>query len=276
MICGFLLTVCSIISSIIFGFYFWYSFYVVGAFIFFGALNCKHNAKTVFTLLCEKKIKKFLMIYLGGVLFSFFVDIVYGRNVSSLWHYPHLSGSMSLIIPVFIYYPFGGLQVYEIFYCLKRKLNKKIKNKSLYKIPKAVRSRLSYLFIIFLISGVVIPILNFYLNANESASELIVIFMILTTFSADMIIYRFNKKSILFSLLEGNKLVLATMVLSWTVSMLLTEYPNTFSWEWIYTMPFTNFEVAKMNIVVITFGWFFLVYAPLRSIDLILYLLKEK
>lgn len=273
---GAILTFSSIVSSIFFGFYFWYSFYVIGAFIFFGSLNWKNKAKTVFTILCEKKYKKFLIIYLLSLIFIIFVDIIYGRIIADLWHYPYLSKIMSFVIPVFIYYPFGGFQVYEIFYFLKQTLIKKLEDRSYYRIPQTIKDIFSYLSIIVLIVGVFLPIANFFLNENKGANELIVIFMILATFSADMIVYRLKKNSILFSFLEGNKLIIAIMILGWILPALLTEYPNTYSWEWVYTMPFTDFEILKINIVVLTFGWLFLVYVPVRGIDLLLYFLERK
>jgi len=240
-------------------------------------LNWKNKIKTVFPLLREKNgLKNFLIIYLIAILFSFVIDTIYGRTIANLWHYPHSPIHMSLLLPVFVYYPFGGFQIYEIFYFLKNKLSKRFKNNSYYTIPKIVKSILSYLLIVSLILGGALPILNFFLNENRGANELIVIFMILTAFSSDMIMYKLNKKSILFSLLGGNKLILTTMILSWIISALLTEYPNTCSWEWIYTMPFTSFEILKINILILTFGWFFLVYVSVRSIDLIFYFLKYR
>lgn len=272
---GFLLLICSIFSSIFLQFYYWYSFYVIGAFLFFGSLNCKNKNKTVFSLLYEGELLKFLIVYFLGLVLGFSVDVIYGRYIANLWYYPHLPETMSLVIPLFIYYPFGGLQIYEIFYFLKSKLRQKFKDKSKYKLPKFLKNFVSGLLVTLLILGIIVPVLNYYFNENKYGDELVVIFMILTTFSSDMIVYKFNKTSIFFDFLEGNKLVTITMLLSWIISTLLTEYPNTYSWEWVYTFPFTKIEILKINILVLTFGWFFLVYATVRFIDLTLYLLKK-
>ncbi|KKT37333.1 MAG: hypothetical protein UW22_C0027G0001, partial [Candidatus Gottesmanbacteria bacterium GW2011_GWB1_44_11c] len=61
-----------------------------------------------------------------------------------------------------------------------------------------------------------------------------------------------------------------TMIGAWIITTLLTEVPNTFSWEWIYyNIPFTTSEILKINVVIFTMGWFFLVFAPVRFIDFV-------
>ena len=70
--------------------------------------------------------------------------------------------------------------------------------------------------------------------------------------------------------MEGNKRIISTMIGAWIITTLLTEVPNTFSWEWIYyNIPFTTSEILKINVVIFTMGWFFLVFAPVRFIDFV-------
>jgi hypothetical protein len=275
LIFGFALVVYSIVSSILFGNYYWYSFYVIGAFIFFGSLNLKNKNKTVFTLFFENKLKKIATIYLACSFLGFLLDVIYGRIIGNLWHYPHLFGIWSFIIPVFVYYPFGGLKLYEMFYFFKFKLSKIYKNKS-YKISDHIKNFISSLLIFTLILGLLIPVLNFYLNENKNAKELLAIFGALTTFSFDAIIYKLNKDSLLFSILERSKPILTTMLICWIIAALSHEYPNTYSWEWVYNIPFTNLEIFRINVIILTFGWLFLVCVSIRYVDLVLHLLKIK
>lgn len=270
MLVGLILVVASILSSIIFKFYFWYSLYVIGSFCFFGSLNYKSKFPSVFRFLLENKWKRFLQIYLAVCGFGFFVDIIYGRNIANLWIYPHLNSPLDIILPVFIYYPFGGLQVYEMFYFLKNKLAKYFSNQRRFSISNKSRDIMSKLLITFLAIGFIIPVANFLFNGNKHANEIMIIVMILVTFSFDAIIYKLKGESIFFDLLEGKYLMFTTMFATWLLAVILSEIPNIFSREWIYhNVPFVNLEIFKINILIFTFGWFFLVFAPIRGIDLI-------
>lgn len=270
LILGLFLVVSSILSSIFYGFYFWYSFYIIGAFVFFGSLNYKLKSNTVFKYLVNRKFGKFLIVYILGVLVGLFVDVIYGRNVARLWYYPHLNGVWDLIFPVLLYYPFGGLQVYEIFYFVKTILSKFIKSKNLFLISTKTKNIMASFLVLFTILGLIVPIINLKLNGNLHANELMVLIMALTIFSGDVLVYFLNKNSILFDFLQGNKLMIATIIISWLISTILTEVPNTFSWEWIYyNVPFIKTEIFKINILIFTIGWFFLVFVPVRWIDFV-------
>lgn len=278
LLIGLTLVVLSILLSVIFKFHYWYSFYVLGAFIFFGSMNYRMGSKSVYSYILSKKWMRFIIIYSTGVIFGLLVDIVYGRNVANLWYYPHLGGIGNFLVPILLYYPFGGLQVYEIFYFCKGFLSRFIKSGSYYNLPYMIKEAIMNLLIIILILGFFIPIINLLINSNEHANEIMIVIMILITFSFDALVYKKNKESIFIEFIQGNKLIIFTLVLSWIIAVILSEVPNVFSWEWVYhNVPFTNYEIFKINIIVFTFGWFFLVYASTRLIDLVklLFHLKE-
>ena len=131
---GLLLVIGSIVVSIGFGYYYWYSFFVIGGFMLFGGLNYKSKSKSVYSYILNKKWKSFFIIYFIGVIaFGFILDIIYGRYIGSGWYYPNLTGFNNYIFPIFLYYPFGGLQVYEFFYFIKSTLSKTFKSKNIYK-----------------------------------------------------------------------------------------------------------------------------------------------
>jgi len=48
------------------------------------------------------------------------------------------------------------------------------------------------------------------------------------------------------------------------LSAFLHELPNTFAWEWIYTVPYVTFEILKINIIVIA-GWPILIAVPILT-----------
>ncbi|MBI2110341.1 hypothetical protein HYT51_01000 [Candidatus Woesearchaeota archaeon] len=270
LIIGFILVVGSILASIFLKFPFWYSFYVIGAFIFFGTFNYTLKTKSVFSYILSNKWKNFLFIYIISVFFGFFVDIIYGRLIGDLWYYPYLNGIWDYFFPIFFYYPFGGLQVYEIFYFLKAKFSKIISSERAYQLSENAKTVIIDVLILLLIFGLVYPILNLVYNTNRSSDEVMTIIIVTTVFSLDAIVYKIKKDSIFLELIQGNKLMIVTMLFSWIVATLLTEFPNTFSWEWIYyNIPFIKTEILKINVIIFTFGWFWLVFAPLRGIDLV-------
>ena len=277
LVVGFFLVVGSIFASIFLHYYFWYSFYVFGASMFFGSLNYKRRSKSVFSYFLENKWKIFFRVYFLGVLFGLVVDVIYGRRMGDLWHYPHLQGIKDFIFPVFFYYPFGGLQVYEIFYFCKSLLSKKLNQKKSFILKNKTKEIIINSILVLLSLGLIVPLVNYAFNRNFYANTIMMIVMIFTVFSVDAILYKLKKESMFLEFIQGNKLIIGTMLFSWFVAVLLTEVPNTFSWEWIYYhIPFTQFAIFKINILIFTFGWFWLVYLPVSYLDLIKHVFKLK
>ncbi|MCF7812354.1 hypothetical protein K9M59_02010 [Candidatus Gracilibacteria bacterium] len=46
------------------------------------------------------------------------------------------------------------------------------------------------------------------------------------------------------------------------INAFVAEWPNTFAWEWIYTVPYFPWEIFQINIFII-FMWVFLVFIPI-------------
>lgn len=276
MFLGFFLVAFGIIASIFFHFYFWYTFYLVGAFMFFGSLNYKTHAPSVYAYLLKNQWKHFLTMYGLALLIGLVVDIFYGRTFSSLWYYPHLNGFWNFFFPVFLYYPFGAFQVYEIFYAIRHVCQRYLSAKQMHKISYRTKELIINALIIIGILGIILPPLNYLLNGNRYANELMTVVIMLTPFFIDAVIYKRNKTSIFFDFLQGKPFMVATMVLAWLTCVLLTEFPNTFSYEWIYiNIPFIQKEILGINVMIFTFGWFSLVFMPVRCIDFIKLLFKK-
>lgn len=90
---------------------------------------------------------------------------------------------------------------------------------------------------------------------------------LLTTVNSQIILFLFYP-FILFSFREMYgflKLLTPNKVLSFIISMILGiaiwEFPNLFAKDWIYKIPFTNYELFDINIVVL-FAWSFLIFLP--------------
>ncbi|MFH1848808.1 MAG: hypothetical protein ABH879_01325 [archaeon] len=258
---GFFMVIGSITASIR-GFPYWYSFYVTGAFMFFGALD---KPRSVYSLVLRGEWKRFAAIYCVTAMFGLFVDIIYGRLIGSLWHYPHLSGIWGIVVPVLIFYPFGGLQVYEIFYFVLGKASRL--RPTGFKLPARLLSIIASAQIALLAIGMIAPLILFALD-SPYANELLIMIMILVTFSFDALYYRIRKESILFEMIGLNRVYIIAFAVSWLTAVILTEVPNVFSWEWVYTFPI-GIEIFRINIIVFTFGWFFLVMVPVRIIDIV-------
>ena len=125
-----------------------------------------------------------------GVLFGIVVDVIYGRGIGDLWYYPHLHGISDFIFPVFFYYPFGGLQVYEIFYFCKSIFAKKVSQKKKFSFKNKTKNVIISSTIIISILGLTIPIANYFLNKNLYANTLMTVIMIFTIFSVDAVLYK--------------------------------------------------------------------------------------
>jgi len=61
--------------------------------------------------------------------------------------------------------------------------------------------------------------------------------------------------------------VISTL-LSMLIGITIWEVPNVYSQDWIYQIPFSNFEIFKINLVVVV-GWVILIWAPIILYDLL-------
>ncbi len=110
--------------------------------------------------------------------------------------------------------------------------------------------------------GLLIEIIGrFYFNfwfAHEKLTPAIQIFEVF------ILAYPFAFFSIyeLYILLKSSFSSSISFFLTFIISVFLHEIPNTFVWEWVYTIPYFTFEIFNINIAVI-FGWIILIIIPL-------------
>lgn len=273
---GSTLILASIFVSVFLKFHYWFSFFSFGMFLLFGGLNHRAKAPSIYSYIAEGKWRGFIVIYFSiAFVFGLIVDTFFGRIVSDVWIYPYLSGVYSYLVPIFVYYPLGGFQVYETFYFFKDYLKRFNCNKLA--LGDKIKDSLITLILVLMILSAIMVVLALAFGFGTFRNSLMFIALGLSIFSFDAIIYKIKKESILLDALQGNPAVIMTMFASWLVNLVLTEIPNTFSWEWRYqNIPFTQLEFLKINILVITFGYFFLVFTIVRSIDMMKMLSRIK
>lgn len=56
---------------------------------------------------------------------------------------------------------------------------------------------------------------------------------------------------------------IASVIVSMLFGIIILEIPNSYSKDWIYTIPYISLEIFGVNILVLIFGWLILIISPL-------------
>jgi len=154
----------------------------------------------------------------------------------------------------FSYFSLGGTLLLAV-------INEYLKNESLFGNTK---SYLLKTYGIYLAFGILIELVGrFALHlwrypSFDFADELIHVYLLGYPFA-----FFFIHES--FKLIRRYVPSLASaMILTTLINAFIHEIPNTFAWEWVYTIPYVRFEILRINIVVII-GWVILVSVPLTT-----------
>ena len=139
-------------------------------------------------------------------------------------------------------------------------LNYKINNKSIFNIFEKSKQRFIYIWVSYIILAFIIEIvgrflLNLWYYPHYSLfEELVNVYLIGYPFALFMLYETF--------ILINYKIKSLGLIITITtlVSAFIHEFPNTFVYEWAYTIPYVTFEILRINIVVIV-GWVILVLA---------------
>jgi len=137
-----------------------------------------------------------------------------------------------------------------------------IGNNSVLKLIEKNKKRLFLIYIYYIVWTILIEIIGrFWLNlwyypSFDSINQLIHVFIIGYPFA-----FFFIYESFLILEKIVKKFWLA-VILTTIINAFLHEIPNTFAWEWVYTIPNVTFEILKINIVVII-AWVVLIIVPL-------------
>lgn len=137
-------------------------------------------------------------------------------------------------------------------------INQILKNGSIFEKPEGylLKTYVIYLLFTILIEVVGRFIFNFWNYPSFNLRDMIIhVFLIGYPFA-------------LFSVYESFKLIRKkfslpiSIILATIINAFIHELPNTFAWEWIYTIPFITFNFLRINIIVII-GWVILIVVPL-------------
>lgn len=269
---GLFLSSFAVTSTIFFGYYFWYTFFLVGGILFLDYFNFRMWNHSLLNPIFTGRAKLFLsMFFFVAVPVGIAIDLIYGRIFGNLWYYPHLNAWRKAVFPIFSYYPLGGFLSYEIFYFVCGGSKKWLGKGYLWKLNlnENQKIRIVKIMISILVIGVIIPIINFFVNKNQGGNVIISLFMFWGAFAFDFIHYLYNRKSIFLEIVEGRKHIVFTVIAATLIAALITEVPNTFSWEWIYqNVPFVSLKLFGVNVLILTLGWLFLVMFPTTGYDL--------
>ena len=97
----------------------WYFPAVIGAWLFFDYLSSIKNKKTTFSLILNKKWRKFFQIYFLLLFLGISIEII-GQYFFKWWFYPKLPKFiMIIIIPIF--YPFILMSFRDMYVIIKAK-----------------------------------------------------------------------------------------------------------------------------------------------------------
>lgn len=138
-------------------------------------------------------------------------------------------------------------------------INKILKNESLFEKSKIylLKTYGVYLFFTILIEIIGRFILNLWNYPSFNLTDKVIhVFLIGYPFA-------------FFSIHESLKLIRkkvpslpVTIILATLINAFVHEIPNTFAWQWVYTIPYVTIEILQINIIVII-GWFILIVIPL-------------
>ncbi|MBW3017881.1 hypothetical protein KY325_01845 [Candidatus Woesearchaeota archaeon] len=96
---------------------YWYNFGLLGAWLLFDYLSHIKGNKTTLDLLFDKKIKKFILLYIALAVFGSILELI-GNVGLHLWGYSYLSPfQLYFLAPIF--YPFILMSFREMFMFVK-------------------------------------------------------------------------------------------------------------------------------------------------------------
>ncbi|MBI2672185.1 hypothetical protein HYX16_04590 [Candidatus Woesearchaeota archaeon] len=136
------------------------------------------------------------------------------------------------------------------------------KNKTIFYNLLKKKKRIIKIYFIYLILAVIIDLLgrflfNFWNYPSYDLFDYILNVLVVGYPFAFFFVY----ETYIF-IIKEIKSEIHPIVLTIILNGLLHEIPNTFAWEWVYTFPFFALEIFKVPVIVLTLGWFILVYIP--------------
>jgi hypothetical protein len=265
---GLLLAAAAVAAAIFWEFPYWYTPFTIGSFLFFDQMSKRFAGRSVLHFLARGHWRVGVLIYLAAVGTAVIVDVVYGRMLAGAWVYPPWHGIANIVVPVLFHYPFGFLSLYATFQTVRGLLGvagqtsrgEPVRRDSVgqtamsilrFDAPGKWYGRIA---VIALAICLVVPLLNYWLNANHGEGELLFVVMLVGTAAFDGTREALTGDSILRELLMHGPRYAAAVVVTLAWAILVDEGPNVFAHEWVYLI--NPFGLPLWLILIL--GWPFL------------------
>lgn len=140
------------------------------------------------------------------------------------------------------------------------------KNKTAFQYLLSDRVKFINLYLLMLFLGSTIELFGRFIFGFWHYSSNSVFLNILITLNYPFILFSFREMYKTIGLKFKKSWV--KIILSMILGIVIWEFPNLFSKDWIYTIPYINLEIFGINIVVIL-GWIILIVFPLYIYSII-------
>ncbi len=255
---GLLITLFSLYGAIQTLFTAWYTPFVIGSYCLFGAITKGLYGSSTLSLLINKPLI-WLKLYFYIAIFGFVTEVL-GRNVGNFWYYPKFDFGDLVIHVWLIGYPLALFSAIESYWCILyivKFIIKSSKPTTTIFIPLKV----SYIIIFFTLILIASSLIFYFLELSRFTTLALFALLISLSFFFDSIANIIKKPTVIY---VGSNPFIPGLLISVPLIGLLHEIPNTFVWEWVYqNVPFISLELFKVNVLVLTLGWFYLVFIPL-------------
>jgi hypothetical protein len=247
-------------SAIFCGSSYWYSYFVLGLFLFLdrcdALINHDSNLARLFNKNWRNPVYTYI-IYLAGALF---LDLLLGSHMGNLWVYPHFDFMKRLINVILIGYPLAFFSCAALYRVLN-KLFEGLRKKS-FKHNNNITPNIRFwvkIILVFTVLSTLFPIIYFNIFGKRYIQEVIFICGLIGIFSLSPLSLILGKLSLLGGILNKDWSTIIALLISIPINAFAHELPNTFAWEWRYqNMPFASLEILGIPVVVLTVGWTYL------------------
>ncbi len=248
---------------------YWYSYFTIGSYLFLGIVNRALHGTSTLPDNDRTSCRHLLKLYLSYFLVGSIIDILYGRFVGGMWVYPHYSLAEEIIHVLVIGYPFAFLSVVETYFLIHFSVIRLSPRSAWQAGEGRFKPLLKFLVVVAVVPLFAPLVLKGFARA-ELVQKTLFLSMIGTIFLFDALNGLGGKRSLLLQALSGKWAVTLAVLLTNVIAAIVHEVPNAYAQEWIYRdVPFTDFDVWGVNILILTFGWLFLVVIALSIREMV-------
>ncbi len=262
---GFFIFIFSLVIAFFSNNSYFYVFFLLGSWFILDYVNFKLTKKSIINFLFKKGNEYFIFLLLiFNACGAFLVDYLYGVKIVGMWEWTNY-GILEWMVMIFLMTLFFCFVVYEtyrfFYFILSKEFNGRVKRKNHKKFEH----------ILILIGGLMIfiPFINYLFFNNFYSNYFLVFAFIGIWFICDGFSSYFQGKTIISKILNGNKKVIFSILLSTLFLMVFHEFLNYFAGEWTYiNAPFQSIAIYGIPISVLI-GWIPLVIFCISVVNLI-------